>query len=166
MPSLRRRNFQYEHQRPILDHIPTRKEEIPIQAEARCTIGFSQTFPALPIICRNDMPVNIMKKITENASDVARNAGATVGGAANTELGVFGVNTEASITSKLYHIYNNQGRKITYCKEARLKATYKLGFLNCSAWYTTLWLSELLIIHSKHRDLPSNPISILGPSTT
>lgn len=45
--------------------------------------------------------MNMMKKIMENASDIARNAGATVGGAANTELGVFGVNTEASIASKL-----------------------------------------------------------------
>jgi len=40
----------------------------------------------------------MMKKMMVNASDVARNAGAAVGGAANTELGVFGVNTETSIT--------------------------------------------------------------------
>jgi len=73
---------------------PTRKDEIPIQAETCWTIGFSQTFPALPIRCRNEIPVNMIKKMMENASDIARNAGATVGGAANTELGVFGVNTE------------------------------------------------------------------------
>lgn len=79
-----------------------RKEEIPIQAEARCTIGFSQTFPAFPIRCRNEIPVNMMKKMMENANDVARNAGAAVGGAAKTELGVFGINTEVSIASKLY----------------------------------------------------------------
>jgi hypothetical protein len=36
----------------------------------------------------------MMKKTTVNARDVARNAGATVGGAANTELGVFEVNTK------------------------------------------------------------------------
>jgi len=76
------------------DAKPTRKEEIPIQAETRCTIGFSQTFPALPIRCRNEIPVNMMRKMAENASDTARNAGATVGGAAKTELGVFAVNTE------------------------------------------------------------------------
>jgi len=74
---------------------PTRKEEIPIQAEACCTIGFSQTFPALPIRCRNEIPVNMIKKMMENASDIARNTAAAVGGAANTELGVFEVNTEA-----------------------------------------------------------------------
>lgn len=41
----------------------------------------------------------MMRKMMVNASDVARNAGAAVGGAANTELGVFGVNTEVSIAS-------------------------------------------------------------------
>ena len=78
-----------------------RKEKMPIQAEARCTIGFSQTSPALPMRCRNEIPVSMMKKTTENDSDIARNTGATVGGAAKTELGVFEVNTEVSIASML-----------------------------------------------------------------
>jgi hypothetical protein len=52
--------------------------------------------------------VNMIKKMMENASDIARNAGATVGGAANTELGVFGVNTEVSIASKLYSYLQQQ----------------------------------------------------------
>lgn len=95
-------NFSTKLQCSILYCVPTRKEEIPIQAEARCTIGFSQTFPAFPIRCRNEIPVNMMKKMTENPSDIARNAGATVGGAAKTELGVSGVNTDVSIATKPY----------------------------------------------------------------
>lgn len=43
----------------------------------------------------------MMKKRRENASDIARNTGATMGGAAKTELGVFEVNTEASMVIKL-----------------------------------------------------------------
>lgn len=94
-------------------HIPTRKEEIPIQAEARCSNGFSQTFPALPIRCRNEIPANVTKKITVNASDIARNTGATVGGAANTELGVFEENTEASATSRLNsHLQQQAAEKV------------------------------------------------------
>lgn len=48
----------------------------------------------------------MMKKMKENASDIARNIGATVGGAAKTELGVFEVNTEVSIASIYLHICN------------------------------------------------------------
>ena len=48
----------------------------------------------------------MMKKMKENASDIARNTGATVGGAAKTELGVFEVNTEVSIASIYLHICN------------------------------------------------------------
>jgi len=77
------------------DANPTRKDDMPIHAEARCIIGFSQTFPALPMRCRNEIPVNVMKKTRENASDIARKTGAIVGGAAKTVSGVFEVNTEA-----------------------------------------------------------------------
>lgn len=79
-------------------YIPTKNEQIPIQADTLCTIGFSQTPPALPIRCRNDIAVYMMKKTTENASATARNAGVAAGGAAKTELGVLAVNTDVSVT--------------------------------------------------------------------
>jgi len=77
---------------------PTTKDEIPIQAEASWNVGFSQTFPTLPIRCRKEIAVNMMKKMNESASEIAKNTGAAAGGAARMALGVLGVNTDVSKT--------------------------------------------------------------------
>jgi len=67
---------------------------MPIHADARWTIGFSQRPPALPIKCLKEMAVNETKKMKAKTSEIAKNAGAMVGGGATTELGVFEENTE------------------------------------------------------------------------
>ena len=63
--------------------------------------------------CRNEIPVNVMKKMRENASDIARKTGAMVGGAAKTLLGVFEVNTEASTAQMLGSYQCQQAMKIS-----------------------------------------------------
>ena len=93
-----------------------------------------------------------MKKTTVNARDVARNAGATVGGAANTELGVFEVNTKVSITSKpnsysqqrmLEELRTvnrgNRGRRASesYCA-VRLRAR-PYGYMSSKIIYSRQW---------------------------
>jgi hypothetical protein len=66
-------------------HEPIMKPKRPIHAEKRCMPGRSNTAPALPILWRSEIMVNVMKKITPRIKLRARNAGVAAVGEVSSE---------------------------------------------------------------------------------
>lgn len=73
------------------------KPKKPIHAESLCIVGLSNVADILaPILCRNEIKVNINRKSVVDASATAINAGAATVGAVKRRLGEFFGRTERS----------------------------------------------------------------------
>lgn len=59
----------------------------PIHADSRCTMGLSKTLDAFPILCRNDIRVDMKKNTMENVRATAMNAGVAMPGGEIKKLG-------------------------------------------------------------------------------